>query len=43
MNDPYIVGGFIGFLLAFLLLETIDVIKGFIKDYKEGNLKDWFY
>lgn len=40
MNNPYIVGGILGFLLAFLLLETIDVIKGFIKDYKTGNL-DW--
>lgn len=37
MDNPYIVGGFIGFLLAFLLLETIDVIKEFIKDYETGN------
>lgn len=40
MDNPYIVGGILGFLLAFMLLEIIDVIKGFIKDYENGNL-DW--
>lgn len=38
MYNPYIVGGAIGFLLAFLMLETIDCVKGFIKDYKNGTM-----